>query len=321
MMKSSQSKRSLNMLFVMGATSATLALTTTSVMAAAEPAARAADAPAASTEPKKKQIVALVAALGDQFTYVRQQRRTGSNIIDNNTRRVIKTADNGLNVAVLKGLDRAVGAAHPGSERVYISLNPAEMSGVRPQEREEVAIGKIIAQLDKMPQRMEWYKIVVATPKYLQSEYSGMGPKLEGFGVYFQPLKSDSLDGLGGLDALDEIVYQDNGESGTVAPDGTPSRSKVYVAPYSYIQIYVIDAKTLKVLEKNARHDFTKLYDPQSTANDVQKSIPPEVLVAQIGKLIERSVQRAVSQTEFGVTVQVEEVGATAETAKPSPSK
>ncbi len=255
---------------------------------------------------EKQQIFALVSAVGDQFTFVRQKQITGSNILDNNIRNVIRVPGNGLNLSVLRGLDTAITAAHPDSKREYITLNHAEMEGVAAKDREEVAIGKIVAALEKHPNRLNWEKIIVATPKYLFTERAGMGPKLNGIGVYVQPLSSAVLEGQ---DGNPDIDASGQGESDTTNPeDGTKNRSKVYVAPFSYIQLYVLDPKTLRVIEKVARHDFTKLNDPNSTALDVGRSIPVEMIASRMNALIERSAAKALGETEVGVTVTVSEV-------------
>jgi hypothetical protein len=87
------------------------------------------------------------------------------------------------------------------------------------------------------------------------------------------------------------------------------------------MQLYVIDPKTMRVIEKVARHDFTKLNDPTAIAIDVGRSIPPDVLAKSIGALIERSAARAVGETEIGVTVQIEEIKPAAAPASPAPAK
>jgi hypothetical protein len=287
---------------------ATFALSTSSFAQAP-----ASGAVAAASTPAKKQIIALVAAVGDQFTYVRQKEATGSNIVDNNNRRVVKVENNLLNKAVLRGLDGAIGKAQPDSERVFITLNAAEMEGVLPQDREKVAMGKIVAALEKLPERMNWDRIIVAAPKYLQSEYSGMGSKLQGIGVYIQPLQSARLESL---DLGDGVQFNFDGpdvdtEKGTFDPV-TGKRNtqsfQTFVAPFNFIQVYVLDPKTLKVLEKNARHDFQKFHDPNATAIDIGRSIPLDVLAPRIASLIERSAARAVGGTEVGTIVTVEEV-------------
>jgi len=255
---------------------------------------------------ERKQIFALVSAVGDQFTYVRQRESTGSSIIDNNIRRTVKIPNNALNVSVLRGLDAAMANAHPGSERILIALRAVEMDGVLPQDRESVSIGKIIAELAKHPDRQKWDKILVATPKYLQSERAGMGPKLHGLGVYVQPLEGGTLEGFEGETEIDVSAQ---GQSDTTNPgDGKKSTSKTYVAPFSYIQVYVINPQTMAVIEKNARHDYQKLNDPNSTATDIGDSIKLGALAKRVTALAERSAARAVGETEIGVTVLIQEV-------------
>ncbi len=261
--------------------------------------AAAADAPA-------KKVIALVSTLGDQFNYVTQKESTGSNVIDNNTRQVVKTPNNGLNMAVLRGLDRAVAETDPASERVFISLNPAELDGVLPQNREAVALGKLVTALERMPERQGWDKIVVATPKFLLSEYSGMGPKLQGFGIYVQPLESAKLDGADS--PFDGIDFNSFNDSETATPSGKRANSKTYMAPYSYIQVWTLDAKTLRVIDKNARHDFVKLSDPDSTALRVQNSLSPAFIASRMERLIERSVTMAAGGKDPGTRVDIGDI-------------
>jgi hypothetical protein len=274
-----------------------------------------------------KQTIALVSALGDQFNYVRQKQGVGSNMIDSNTRQTIKAPNNGLSIAVLRGLERAGKETHPGADFVFITLNPAEMEGVLPHKREEVALGKLVAVLEKTPERMNWDKIMIATPTYMQSEYSGMGPKLQGFGVYVQPLESARLSGTD--TAIDNTNFDAQNESQTATPSGKRARSSTYVAPYSYIQVWTLDAKTLKVLDKKARHDFVKLSDPESTALNIEKSISPEFLAARVERLIERSVTMAAGGKDPSGTVDIgdikvvtpEQVKAMEEKLKAAPPK
>ena len=253
--------------------------------------------------PAKPQVIALISAVGDQFTYVKVRQQVGSNIIDNNFRKVMKVPDNSFNLAVLRGLDEAIGRINPDSKRVFLSLNAVELDGVLPQNREAVAIGKLVSIIEKMPERQNWDKIVIATPKFLMSEREGMGTKLQGFGIYVQPLASASLDG-GDLPILGTEI--DNlSDSDTTTPGGGRARSKQYMAPYSYIQVYVLDAKTLQVLEKNARHDYTKLSDPESTALNIEKSMTPEFLAKRVTRLIERSAAASLGATDVGTSVEI----------------
>jgi hypothetical protein len=255
-------------------------------LAYAQPAAT----PAAAPKPK---VYALISAVGDQFTVVTQKESVGSNILDNYRREVIRVPNNALNASILKGLDRAIEQRDPGSTRILATLRALEMEGVRPLEREKVAMQKLLAAFENMPQRMEWDTIIAVTPKFQFSERKGMGSKLEGIGIYVQPLYSGSLS-----DSSDpgvEILGSE-GED-TITPDGKPGkRSSRYVAPYNYTQTWVFDAKTLKVLETSARYEFQRVYDDTSTAIDVAKSIPIEKLGAVLSNFVERSVARGVGE-------------------------
>jgi hypothetical protein len=170
--------------------------------------------------------------------------------------------------------------------------------------------------LEKMPEHKKWEKIYVVVPKFLLSEYSGMGSKLQGLGVYIQPLSSATL---GDTELGVDIDVGTQGESDSTDPNGEATRSKRYVAPFSYLSLYVLDPKTMTVIEKNNRHDFQKLFDPNSPALDVANTIPTEFLASRIERLIERSASRAVNDKEGPATVEVGEVKAV--TGKPEPKK
>ena len=246
---------------------------------------------AEATATPKPRVYALISAVGDQFTYVTQKKSVGSNILDNFSRQVIKVPNDAINSSVLKGLDNAIAQRDPGSTRILARLNPLEMEGVRPLDREKVAMKKLLETLEKFPQRQEWDLIIVVTPKFQFSERKGMGSKLEGIGVYVQPLESSKM----GDDSGNDILGSE-GED-TITPEGKPGKtSKRYVAPYNYTQTWVFDAKTLKVLDTSARYEFQRIYDQDSTAINVAQSIPVEKLATIFTNFVERSVARGVGE-------------------------
>lgn len=246
--------------------------------------------PAVTPKPK---VYALISAVGDQFTIVTLKQSVGSNILDNYRRDIMKVPNNGLNASILKGLDRAIEQRDPGSTRILATLKTLEMEGVLPIDREKVAMKKLLATLENMPQRMDWDTIIVVTPKFQFSERKGMGSKLEGIGIYVQPLEKGSLGEL--ADSGADILGSDGEE--TITPEGNPGkRSRRYVAPYNYTQTWVFDAKTLKVLETSARYEFQRIYDQNSTAINVAQSIPIEKLGEVLSNFVERSVARGVGE-------------------------
>ena len=239
----------------------------------------------------KPRVYALISTVGDQITIVTQKQSVGSNILDKYRRDVFKIPGNALNASILKGLDRAIEQKEPGSTRILATLNALEMEGVRPIDREKVAMTKLLATLEKMPQRMEWDTIIVITPKFQFSERKGMGTKLEGIGIYIQPLESGKLS----ADDGSEILGSEGEE--TITPDGKEGkRSSRFVAPYNYTQTWVFDARTLKVLETSARYEFQRVYDQNSTAINVAQSIPLEKMAEILSNFVERSVARGVGE-------------------------
>lgn len=243
-----------------------------------------------ATPPK---VYALVSAVGDVFTIVRHREQVGSNL-EPFRRDVMKVPNDGLNAAILRGLDRALAEKEPESKRIYIRLAAAELDDVLPQDRERVAIGKIVAALEKIPERKDWDRIFVVTPKYLMSERRGMASKLQGLGIYIQPLESY---GLSSLEGLGKEIENNGPISETIDPvTGKKSRSNRYIAPFAYTKLWVLDAKTMNVVESAERHDFQKLYDPMATAVDIAKSIPGDILAERIGSFIERASTRALRE-------------------------
>src|SRR5262249_16835924 len=150
---------------------------------------------ARTEEPAKPHVYALVSAIGTEFNVVRQRPHVGSNLSPYR-RYTVPATDTSVDAAVLRGLDRAVATEDPGSERVFMRLNPDEVKDVYPYQRGEVLQGKVMQALATMPERKNWHRIILVTPRFLNVEREGMGPKLHGIGVYIQPL-GRNLDALG----------------------------------------------------------------------------------------------------------------------------
>ena len=233
---------------------------------------------------ERVKTIALLAAVGDQFSYVRQKRSVGSNL-QPFIRQNITAPDQLLNRMVLKGMDKAVAAEYPGAEVVMMTLQPDPPEAqILPQNREAHTMGRVMAMLKDYPDRMRWDEIMVVTPKWLMSERSGMGSKLSGIGVYVQPLGS-------GKDPMDESSLDDE-----VRDTGADKkmRSKTFVAPFFYIKVTVLDAKTLQVLRTDERYDYRKLVNSDSSALDVQASFTTEQLGAEVERFVETAARRLV---------------------------
>lgn len=236
---------------------------------------------------------ALVAAVGDQFQYVRQKESVGSHL-EPYIRHNMQVPDNTLNHAVLRGLDRAVAADFPDSERVFLAMrSDFTAEGVLPQDREATTMRRVMDMLEKNPARKDWDQIIVVTPKWLMSERQGMGAKLSGIGMYVQP-----------LGALSDVADENMGDT-VENPDRTSTTSRTFVAPFFYVQVTTLDAKTLKTLRSESRYDFRKVVNKESAALDVEYGFTPEQLASTLTRFVETSALRAVNDKVGAGTVQV----------------
>jgi hypothetical protein len=295
--------------------SASLAFSSLALLTAT--AGTIANAAAQTTTPPK--TIALVSMVGDEFTYVVQRERTGSNIIDHYKRTTVRVPGQGINMSVLRGLDEAVRREHPESERVLLAI-PHDMNTLppAPKEREEAAFKKAMSLLEQFPQRKDWDQIVLVTPRWLFSERGGMASKLSGVGLYVQPLESAKLESDNGENLLSDLGLQLEEEVDTLKR-GQTARSQTYVAPFFYAVVSTIDAKTMRVIKREERYDFRKITNPDSTALRVQASFEPEQLAGAIDKFIETAALRSV--TEKRGTVEIGPVRDSRTQPAPAPEK
>lgn len=251
------------------------------------------ETPVDSVAPNKPKVYALVAAVGERFSFVYEVRHVDSHL-EPYRRSYVDLSDNFLNRSVLQGLDEAIAKIDPDSKRIYLALAAAQVESVAPSERESVAISKIVAELEKMPKRLEWDRIVVVTPAYKLLDINGMATKLQGFGVFTEPLTSARIDlGQGEMD------FAQQGREAVATPKGKAIRSKTYVAPFSYIDVWILDPKTLVVLDRQRRFDDLKFADPLSGSLDVNQSVSKKFLAGRILNLIDVSVGEAVMHSEI----------------------
>jgi hypothetical protein len=243
-------------------------------------------------------VYALVAAVGGQFSFVHQVQRHDRYIAPYRFRSV-DAPDNLLNRLVLQSLDRAIASTDPGSERIHLSLSAAAVDAVAPALREEVAIASVVAQLEKNPQRSQWDRIVVVTPAYSGRERDGLAGRLQGFGIFAQPLRSGLADFYGGAASDNQ-----NGDK-AITPGNETIKADTYLAPYSYVEAWVLDPKTLAVLEKRAVYDNQKISDPKSGSLDLYQSVSKEFLAGRIANVIDRSVYKAVTGSELRGNVEI----------------
>jgi hypothetical protein len=238
-------------------------------------------------------VYALVSAVGAKLSFVRLKKDVGTQF-EPYQRFDLDVPGAAIDGAVLRGLEETLRLNEPDAQFVYLRLNPDELSKTYAYERGEVALGKLASALERMPERAAWHRIVVVTPRYVNSGRAGLGDKLHGIGVYVRPL------GSGFSSSFDEAQTLD---PETSTPEGAAGRSKRFVAPFFYAQVSVLDAQTLRILDTSERYDFQRLFDPESTAIDVEDAIPPEKLAPALEKFVQRASANALREAIGVVTV------------------
>ena len=127
---------------------------------------------------------------------------------------------------------------------------------------------RVLGLLETNPARKDWDQIIVVVPKWLMSERQGMGSKLSGIGIYVQPL--GRLVETGFDDGLMPDAAEDTNRESTL--------SRRFVAPFFYVQVTTLDAKTMKIIKSESRYDFRKIVNKESSALDVMAAFTPEQL-------------------------------------------
>ncbi len=250
--------------------------------------------PAQPAAPGNKPVYAIASAIGGQLNYIVAKQQVGSNL-DPYQRTTLPVPDYALDAIVMRGLDRVVARRFPDTERVFMRLNPSQLDGVPPPDRERVALERLTAELQQMPARVQWDRIIVVTPHYRGFERAGLGSKLHGVGLFVQDLNDGSSREGGAWEGKYEVVE----------PDGTPGaqRRNRYIALYYYASLSIIDAKTLQVLESAPWLIDEKIYNSKSDAIDIARSLTVEQLSGRLELFAEKASGEALTRTLGGAVV------------------
>jgi hypothetical protein len=260
-------------------------------MAAGVSHGQTSDAPVGPVKPK---VYLLIAAIGEEFTTVTETARVGTHLSPYR-RTTERVPDNILNRLALHSLDKAIGAIDPSSTRIYASLPAAQVDRVTPSKRDSAAISAVTAELAKMPQRIEWDRIVVATPAFRALARDGMASKLQGFGVFNEPqCQAGCPTPVKGSDVAAEPL--DGVDA--ISSDNKTFKAKTYIAPYSYIKVWVLDPKTLEILDMQQGFDSQKLAE-QRHKPSMDMAEWQNYLAGRIVALIEMSVSEAILRSEI----------------------
>jgi hypothetical protein len=263
---------------------------------------------AENAPPATPKTYALVAAMGAKFMSTHEVVRTGSHLPPWR-RDALDAPDNVLNKLVLSGLDEAVVKMDPTSKRVYLAVSvPPARTDSTPMD--EYALDAAIADLKPMPERAAWDRIVVATPAYRNLPVDAMPGRTQGFGVFMQPL-CQSLSGACGMNSIGKFGDGQFGSGGETVqtPEGKTIKANQFVAPYVFLKIWILDAKTLAVTDSQEVFEYQKMWDPKADSLDMSQVVSKRALAEQIVRLSSQATEEAVKRTELRGVVEVKAKG------------
>jgi hypothetical protein len=258
--------------------------------------------------PPKPKVYALLAAIGEDFTLVTEVSRTGTHLSPYR-RYTEKVAGDVLNRMALYSLDQAVAKIDPAGTRVYMTMPAVSMQGVAPPRRAAVAMAKIVADLEQIPQRLEWDRIVVATPAYQALEANGLGSKLQGFGMFAQSQCQAACGGFGLADHVAAAAAEPPDGVDAVTSEDNAIKARTFLAPFSYVEVWVLDPKTLAVLDEQQSYSSQKLAEPVWKPLDFDNGTGQKYLAMRIANLIELSIDEALERSEINTRRGTVEIG------------
>jgi len=264
--------------------------------------------PAAPTTPAKPKVYALLAAIGEDFTLVTEVSRAGTHLSPYR-RQTEKVPGDALNRMALYSLDQAVAKIDAAGTRIYMTLPAVSMQGVATSQRAAVAMAKIVAELEKMPQRLQWDRIVVATPAYQALEANGLGSKLQGFGTFAQSQCQAACGGFGLSDHVAAAAAEPPDGVDAVTSEDKAIKARTFLAPFSYIEVWVLDPKTLAVLDEQQSYSSQKLAEPVWKPLDFDNGTAQKYLAMRIANIIELSIAEAVDRSEINTRRGTVEIG------------
>ena len=258
----------------------------------------------AHAEAPRPQVYALLSAVGNRFEVVQEKETVGSHLPPYE-RRAYEMQGNVLNRLVLQGLDRAVADIAPQSRRVYLSMNPRN-AGLPRRDEGSLPPG-VLAELRKMD-RGGWDRLLVALPAYRNLSSEGLAARTRGLGIFASQCQSDT--GFRGRMGSCENGFRPPSGPEALTPEGKTIAANSFVAPYTFIEVWVLDPRTLAVLDRTTQYGHRKLADTAASAQGIIAGWHEGFLASQIVAVVQTAARAAVEDAGLRGTVQVNEKGA-----------
>ena len=251
-----------------------------------------------------ERVYALVSAVGNRFEVVHEVPSVGTHLAPYR-RQAYELGDNMGNRLVLQGLDRAVAEIEPTSRRIYLSTHPGRRS-----RSGEYDIAPVVAELRKLD-RSAWDRVLVAMPAHRKLSADGMAARIEGVGLFAQPLcQSDT--GFGNRKGSCDTGFRPPSGPEALTPEGGTIAANTFVAPFTFIEVWALDPRTLEVLDRGTRYGHRKLADFKASLDGIVQGNHSEFLARQIVEVVQGAVREAVTETTVRGSVEVKDKGAVA---------
>lgn len=236
--------------------------------------------------PARPLTYVLVSAVGDKFDVVSEKPNVGSHL-EYYRRNRLDANGNILNLMVLRDLNQSVAAKDPDSKRILLSMGLPDTASVAAEEREQFTIAAILGELQTREQeRKGWDRMIVVTPAYRAQEQNNMASKLQGMGVFIQPLCQTDVE------SCDLSVPSLSGPQ-AVTPEGEPVVANTFIAPYTYIVVWEVDPASMTVIRKTPVFNDQKISDPHINARDIDRRVVATQMIRLIGASIHDGLKRA----------------------------
>ncbi|HYC35804.1 MAG TPA: hypothetical protein VEC19_05240 [Usitatibacter sp.] len=249
-------------------------------------------------------VYALLSAVGSRFEVIHTRQQTGSHL-EAADRAAYRVEGNVLNRLVLQGLDRAVARLDPGSRRVYLSMEP-NWSG-RYRKLSDKLPASVLDELRKMD-RSGWDRLLVAVPAQRVEDKDGLGRRLQGMGLYVQT-QCQSDTGWGGRIGSCENSFRPASGPEAHTPKGETTAANTFIAPYTFIEVWVMDPRTLEVIDRTIQHGHRKLSDDSGNVKGILSGFHDEFLATQIVEVVQHAAREAVEDAGLRGKVQVQDRG------------
>jgi hypothetical protein len=150
-----------------------------------------------------------------------------------------------------------------------------------------------------MPQRVEWDRIVVATPAYRALELAGLAGRLQGFGLFVESQCQATCGGFRPEDELRATRSEPPDGVDAITSEDKPTKARTFIAPFSYIEVWGLDPKTLTVIDRQQGFDSQKLAEPPYKGLNMSDGDAQKYLAKRVAGLIDVSIGAAVMQSEI----------------------